>query len=102
MSQFDELAPQQLFKALESATTTTSLPKLATLLDAVRFNEDGLIPAIAQQHDTGEVLMMAWMNREALELNRLAISLPPWPSAKASTLSAKRLSFRAYVKHADP
>ncbi|MED5460774.1 MAG: phosphoribosyl-AMP cyclohydrolase, partial [Pseudomonadota bacterium] len=67
MSQFDELAPQQLFKALESATTTTSLPKLATLLDAVRFNEDGLIPAIAQQHDTGEVLMMAWMNREALE-----------------------------------
>ncbi len=30
------------------------------------FNADGLIPAIAQQHDTGEVLMMAWMNREAL------------------------------------
>jgi phosphoribosyl-AMP cyclohydrolase len=30
------------------------------------FNEDGLIPAIAQQHDTGEVLMMAWMNRESL------------------------------------
>ena len=48
MSQFDELAPQQLFKALESATTTASLPKLATLLDAIRFNEDGLIPAIAQ------------------------------------------------------
>lgn len=67
MSQFDELAPQQLFKALESATTTASLPKLATLLDAIRFNEDGLIPAIAQQHDTGEVLMMAWMNREALK-----------------------------------
>ncbi len=30
------------------------------------FNDDGLIPAIAQQHDTGEILMMAWMNREAL------------------------------------
>ncbi len=30
------------------------------------FNSDGLIPAIAQQHDTGEVLMVAWMNREAL------------------------------------
>lgn len=27
-----------------------------------RFNEAGLIPAIAQQHDTGEVLMMAWMS----------------------------------------
>ncbi|MEX0606589.1 MAG: phosphoribosyl-AMP cyclohydrolase, partial [Halofilum sp. (in: g-proteobacteria)] len=28
---------------------------------------EGLVPAIAQQHDTGEVLMMAWMNAEALE-----------------------------------
>ncbi len=32
----------------------------------LRLNADGLIPAIAQQHDTGEVLMMAWMNEEAL------------------------------------
>ncbi len=30
------------------------------------FNQDGLLPAIAQQHDSGEVLMMAWMNRESL------------------------------------
>jgi len=36
-------------------------------LDAVRFDARGLVPAIAQQHDTGEVLMMAWMNREALD-----------------------------------
>ncbi len=34
---------------------------------ALKFNLDGLIPAIAQQFDTGEVLMMAWMNQEALE-----------------------------------
>jgi phosphoribosyl-AMP cyclohydrolase len=33
----------------------------------LRFNRDGLIPAIAQQHDTRELLMMAWMNQEALE-----------------------------------
>ena len=32
----------------------------------LNFNEAGLIPAIAQQHDTGEVLMMAWMNAEAV------------------------------------
>ncbi|GAB4006590.1 hypothetical protein GCM10029992_57840 [Glycomyces albus] len=32
----------------------------------VKFNEQGLVPAIAQQHDTGEVLMLAWMNAEAL------------------------------------
>lgn len=39
----------------------------ADILDALKLNADGLIPAIAQQHDTGEVLMMAWMNREALD-----------------------------------
>ena len=37
------------------------------LLALVRFNDDGLVPAIAQQQDSGEVLMLAWMNREALE-----------------------------------
>jgi phosphoribosyl-AMP cyclohydrolase len=35
-------------------------------LDAIAFNDDGLVPAVAQQHDTGEVLMMAWMNRDAV------------------------------------
>ena len=33
----------------------------------LRFDARGLIPVIAQQHDTGEVLMLAWMNREALD-----------------------------------
>lgn len=36
-------------------------------LDAVKFNADGLVPAIAQDFATGEVLMMAWMNRESLQ-----------------------------------
>ncbi|MGP1396643.1 MAG: phosphoribosyl-AMP cyclohydrolase [Inquilinaceae bacterium] len=36
------------------------------LFAELRFDADGLIPAIAQQHDTGEVLMMAWMNRDAV------------------------------------
>lgn len=35
-------------------------------IDGLTFDADGLIPAIAQQHDTGEVLMMAWMNRESI------------------------------------
>jgi phosphoribosyl-AMP cyclohydrolase len=39
----------------------------AELLARVRFNDDGLVPAIAQQWDSGEVLMLAWMNRESLE-----------------------------------
>ncbi|HEU5128567.1 MAG TPA: phosphoribosyl-AMP cyclohydrolase [Glycomyces sp.] len=32
----------------------------------LNFNADGLVPVIAQQHDTGEVLMLAWMDAEAL------------------------------------
>lgn len=36
------------------------------LAAAVVFDAAGLVPAIAQQHDTGEILMVAWMNREAL------------------------------------
>ncbi|MBF0156856.1 MAG: phosphoribosyl-AMP cyclohydrolase [Magnetococcales bacterium] len=35
-------------------------------LSGLKFTPDGLIPAIAQQHDTGEVLMLAWMNAESL------------------------------------
>ncbi|MDE1903364.1 MAG: phosphoribosyl-AMP cyclohydrolase [Alphaproteobacteria bacterium] len=36
------------------------------LLAALRFGSDGLIPVVAQQHDSGEVLMLAWMNRDAV------------------------------------
>lgn len=35
-------------------------------LDAVCWNEAGLVPAVAQDADSGELLMLAWMNREAL------------------------------------
>ncbi|WP_192037032.1 phosphoribosyl-AMP cyclohydrolase [Halomonas sp. YLGW01] len=54
-----------LFKRLERAATGTREP-LASILDHAGWNEAGLMPAIAQQHDSGEVLMMAWMNRESL------------------------------------
>ena len=40
--------------------------KMDSLVFDLKFNDDGLIPAIAQQHDSGEVLMMAWMNRDAI------------------------------------
>jgi phosphoribosyl-AMP cyclohydrolase len=36
-------------------------------LDAVKFNDQGLVTAIAQEAETGRVLMLAWMNREALQ-----------------------------------
>lgn len=44
------------------------MSKAGTLTDDIRWNEQGLVPAIAQDWQTGEVLMLAWMNREALEL----------------------------------
>lgn len=39
-----------------------------TWLNEVKFNADGLIPAIAQDYQTGRVLMVAWQNQEALQL----------------------------------
>ncbi|MDH3220721.1 MAG: phosphoribosyl-AMP cyclohydrolase [Gammaproteobacteria bacterium] len=38
-------------------------------LDELNWNDDGLMPAIAQDFQSGEVLMVAWMNREALRLS---------------------------------
>jgi len=40
----------------------------AAWLDAVKWNSEGLVPAIAQEADDGTVLTLAWMNREALAL----------------------------------
>jgi len=40
----------------------------ASWLDEIRWTEDGLVPVIAQQAETGKVLMFAWMNRESLAL----------------------------------
>lgn len=37
-------------------------------LNEIRWTEEGLIPVIAQQHDSGKVVMFAWMNRESLAL----------------------------------
>ena len=53
-------------KQTENLAPGEGLP-LPQTLDGLPWNADGLLPAIAQQHDSGEVLMLAWMNREALE-----------------------------------
>lgn len=47
--------------------TATSESAIAGAVAQIAFNGEGLVPAIAQQHDTGEVLMLAWMNRAAVE-----------------------------------
>ena len=54
-----------LFKRAETLAVGDSLPWDVVLAE-LAFNADGLLPAIAQQYDSGEVLMLAWMNREAI------------------------------------
>ena len=44
----------------------TNAGNIKFLLSNLKFNDQGLIPAISQQHDSKEVLMLAWMNREAI------------------------------------
>lgn len=49
-----------------------------------KWNADGLIPAIAQDADTGEVLMMAWMNEEALRLTLIEQRTVYWSRSRQS------------------
>ncbi|MFZ5783847.1 MAG: phosphoribosyl-AMP cyclohydrolase [Pseudomonadota bacterium] len=51
-----------------SSIVPTTYPQTAVdaALAEIRFDAQGLVPAVAQQHDSGEVLMMAWMDRAAV------------------------------------
>ena len=49
-----------------AAATTFPANAIETMLAAIKFDAQGLLPAIAQQHDSGEVLMMAYMDRDAV------------------------------------
>ena len=49
---------------MTAGETAATLPE--ALESALAFDQAGLVPAIAQQHDSGEILMMAWMNRASI------------------------------------
>ena len=80
--------------------TATSVTYPTAAIDAfvaaIQFDARGLVPAIAQQHDTGEVLMMAWMDRadvaETMRTGRACYwsrsRQAPW---RSSTVRRKRL-----------
>lgn len=53
-------------------------------LDEVAWNDDGLVPAVAQDADSGEVLMLAWMNREALERTLATREATYWSRSRAA------------------
>ena len=71
-------------------------------LGAIVFDADGLVPAIAQQHDSGEVLMMAWMNADAvaetLKTGRVCYwsrsRAELWPKGKTSGQTQRLVDFR--------
>lgn len=52
-------------------------------LDEIRFDENGLIPAIAQDAGSGKILMMAWMSREALRLTAEKKEAVYWSRSRA-------------------
>lgn len=58
--------PDVRTRPLEPGTWDGSKMDPEPLISAVKFNSAGLVPAVAQQYDTGEVLMVAWMNAESI------------------------------------
>ncbi len=54
------------FRSVEGLRAPQSFP-LAEVLNEITFNEQGLVPVIAQDDQSQKVLMLAWMNRDALE-----------------------------------
>tara|TARA_B100001996_G_scaffold74432_1_gene54920 strand:- start:410 stop:826 length:417 start_codon:yes stop_codon:yes gene_type:complete len=53
-----------------------------TILEAINFNENGLVPVIAQQYDTKEVLMLAWMNSESFKETLKTESVCYWSRSR--------------------
>lgn len=51
-------------------------------LDAIRWDANGLVPVIAQEHGTNKVLMFAWMNREALQLTAQTMQAVYWSRSR--------------------
>jgi phosphoribosyl-AMP cyclohydrolase len=63
--------------------STYAEPDRKLVTDAITFDRDGLVAAVAQQHDTGEVLMVAWMNREAVERTLSTGMVHYWSRSRA-------------------
>lgn len=51
-------------------------------LDSVSWDDHGLVPVIAQEHDSGDVVMFAWMNREALQISYDTMQAVYWSRSR--------------------
>lgn len=71
------------FKNIETLPEGSAL-ELSEVLDQLAFNEQGLIPAITQDATSKEILMFAWMNREALEQTLSTNRVTYWSRSRKS------------------
>ena len=62
--------------------SATPVAATAEQLDAVRYDADGLVPAVCQEESTGEVLMVAWMNAETLRLTLSTGRMTYWSRSR--------------------
>ena len=69
------------FHELEELSVGDSQP-LSRIIDNLAFNEQGLVPAIAQDVESGEVLMLAWMNRTALQQTITSGKMTYWSRSR--------------------
>lgn len=72
---------REYFQQLETRETGASV-SLEELLSRLAFDERGLIPAVAQDAVSGEVLMLAWMNKRALELTLTTNKVTYWSRSR--------------------
>lgn len=72
---------RSFFKSLEYAPCHQTLP-LKKLIGELAFNEQGLLPVITQEADSNEVLMLAWMNKAALEQTLATSKMTYWSRSR--------------------
>jgi phosphoribosyl-AMP cyclohydrolase len=62
----------------------TSKTDAASLVQQIRFTADGLVPVVAQDSESGAVLMLAWMNEEAIRLTLATRQVTYWSRSRAA------------------
>lgn len=67
---------------MSKAASTASAGRQESWLNKINWSEDGLVPAIAQDAATGDILMVAWMNREALKLTAEKMEAVYWSRSR--------------------
>jgi phosphoribosyl-AMP cyclohydrolase len=71
-----------LLKEVLSSIMETPILATNSWVNEIRWNSDGLIPAIAQDAKSGQILMMAWMNAEALRLTASSLQAVYWSRSR--------------------